>query len=225
MQSAAGIFVDSEMLNKTSDRAIIEIKVECDLIIDVIETPMPKYSIQSPIPDSQYGFGFVYPNLWQERLQEIMEGLVTGGFINMLFDRYTKSKWNVISNELGMDRTLIDLSHLAFVFQICLIVYYGAFLVFIGELIVKRIMIKVKRMMLEYQPEIMACRNILSKIFDPICNKLPKSWKSTSTSSTFKMSINNSSLNSMEISNIENVNDEHRNNQISVEVIDDLDSD
>jgi len=157
------------MLSDLSDPsfrgAYFETQTEFDLLIDATETPTPKNPIQVPFADSQYAFGFVYTNLWNERLLEIVEGLVSGGIIDMHLDRYTKSKWSLMSNELGMYRNLIGIEHLTFVFQIYVIAGYVAFLVLLGEGIIFLIEIKLKRKMLEYQIELEVCKNYLRRFF------------------------------------------------------------
>lgn len=173
------------MLSKFSDPsftgAYFETQTEFDLMIDAAQTLTPKNPIQVPVADSQYAFGFVYTNLWNERLQEIIERLVPSGIINMHFDRYTKSKWNLMSNELGMDRNLIDIGHLKFVFQIYVIAGYVAFLVFLGERIIFSIIIKLKRKMLEYQIQLEMWKNYFYGCFGQIWAKVPKNIQKSSS--------------------------------------------
>ena len=98
--------------------------------------PMTKRFIPTPISRSYYALGFVYPNLWNERLQEIVEGLITGGIINMYLERFTKARWNLEGGYFETDKVVLNLSHLGFGFQICFFVLFAAFLVFVGELFV-----------------------------------------------------------------------------------------
>jgi len=86
----------------------------------------------------------MYSNLWNERLQEIIEGFITGGIVNLHLERFTKSKWNLEKNDFETEKVVLNLSHLGFGFQICFFMTYAAFLVFLGELIVNWMKRRVK---------------------------------------------------------------------------------
>ena len=97
---------------------------------------MPKRLVSIPITKSYYGIGFKYVNLWAERFQEIIEGLVTGGIVNFLLQKMTKSKWNLMKIEDHSEKIVLNLSHLGFGFQICFFALYGALLIFLMEFVV-----------------------------------------------------------------------------------------
>ncbi|CAG9811075.1 unnamed protein product [Chironomus riparius] len=126
--------------NKISDPSFTGTVLTCDiehqLNIYFSQVSFPKRFIPTPITKSFYAIGFLYPNLWNERLQEIIEGFITGGIINLHMERFTKSKWNLENNDFETEKVVLNLSHLGFGFQICFFMIYAAFLVFFGELIV-----------------------------------------------------------------------------------------
>jgi hypothetical protein len=101
------------------------------------ESSLPKRFVPVPISKSYYAVGFSFPNLWNERLLEIVEGLVTGGIVNYHLEKFTKSKWSSMDNKFDSRRVVLNLSHLGFGFQICFFALYAAFLVFCVELMVK----------------------------------------------------------------------------------------
>lgn len=98
------------------------------------ETPYPKRYIPIPITKSFYSFGFLFPNLWDERLQEMISKFITGGIINYFLESMTKSKWNLMQPDLESEKVILSLKHLGFGFQICFFSAYIAFLTFLGEL-------------------------------------------------------------------------------------------
>lgn len=100
---------------------------------------MPKRFVPVPITKSYYAVGFSYENLWNERLEEIIEGLISGGIINFHLEKYTKSKWNVMDQNIETEKVVLNMSHLGFGFQICFFLLYLAFLVFLVELMTLKI--------------------------------------------------------------------------------------
>ncbi|KAL7013005.1 hypothetical protein ACKWTF_015144 [Chironomus riparius] len=115
---------------------VLTCNIEHQLNIYYSQLSLPKRFIPTPITKSFYAIGFLYPNLWNERLQEIIEGFITGGIINLHMERFTKSKWNLENNDFETEKVVLNMSHLGFGFQICFFMIYAAFLVFLGELIV-----------------------------------------------------------------------------------------
>jgi len=113
---------------------VLTCDIEHEMNIFYTQTPIPKRFVTTPITKSFYAIGFLYPNLWNERLQEIIEGFITGGIINFHLERFTKSKWNLEENHFETEKVVLNLSHLGFGFQICFFMIYAAFLVFLGEL-------------------------------------------------------------------------------------------
>jgi len=101
-----------------------------------VETSMPRRFIPTPITKSYFGIGFKYPNLWVERFNEIIEGLVTGGMLNYFLESMTKSKWNLMNIDEETEKVVLNMSHLGFGFQICFFSIYVALVVFILEIIV-----------------------------------------------------------------------------------------
>ena len=97
--------------------------------------PITSRFIPSPITKSYYAFGFMYPNLWNERLNEIISDLITGGFVNYHLEKMTKSKWNLMQAQFETENVVLNLHHLGFGFQICLIFAYLAFLTFLFEIV------------------------------------------------------------------------------------------
>lgn len=122
--------------NPSFTGAILTCDIEHEMFIFFSQVPIPKRFIPTPITRSIYAIGFVYPNLWNERLQEIIEGFITGGIINLHLERITKSKWNLEKNDFESEKVVLNLSHLGFGFQICFFMIYAAFLTFLGELFV-----------------------------------------------------------------------------------------
>ena len=88
------------------------------------------------ISKSYYAVGFLYPNLWNERLQEIVESLVTGGIVNQYLKKFTNVYKESNFEELKSDKIILNLSHLGFGFQICFFVLYSALFVFLMEFLV-----------------------------------------------------------------------------------------
>ena len=101
------------------------------------EISMPSRFVATPITKSPYGIGFQHPNLWAERFNEIVEGLVTGGILNYFLERMTKSKWNLMNTSDDGEKVVLNMSHLGFGFQICFYFLYVALVVFIFEMIVR----------------------------------------------------------------------------------------
>jgi len=94
----------------------------CDIVHDlnsyIMEKPLPKRFIPIPITKSSNAFGFMHPNLWNERLQEIIDGLLSGEIINHWLEKFTKSKWALMLNEVENHQIVLNLSHLGFGFQL-----------------------------------------------------------------------------------------------------------
>ena len=124
--------------NPSFTGTVLTCNIEHQLNIYFSQVPIPKRFIPTPITKSFYAIGFLYPNLWNERLQEIIEGLITGGIINLHMARFTKTKWNLDNNDFEMEKVVLNFSHLGFGFQICFFMIYASFLMFLGELIVFR---------------------------------------------------------------------------------------
>ncbi|CAG9811424.1 unnamed protein product [Chironomus riparius] len=116
------------LTDPTFTGTVLTCDIEHEMSIYYMQRPMAKRFISTPISRSSYALGFVYPNLWNERLQDIVEGLITGGIINMFLERFTKSRWNLESGNFESDKVVLNLSHLGFGFQICIFAIYGAFL-------------------------------------------------------------------------------------------------
>jgi hypothetical protein len=89
--------------------------------------------IPTPFSKSYYGIGFAYPNLWNERFHSIIEDLITGGFVNYHLEKMTKSKWNIVPTYFETENVVLNLDHLGFGFQICLIAAYLSFVTFLIE--------------------------------------------------------------------------------------------
>jgi hypothetical protein len=117
--------------------AVLTSDIDHNLNMYYYERPLPKRFVPVPISKSYYAVGFSFPNLWNERLLEIVEALITGGIVNYHLEKYTKSKWSEMSNQLDSERVVLNLSHLGFGFQICFFALYAAFLVFCLEIVVK----------------------------------------------------------------------------------------
>jgi hypothetical protein len=97
---------------------------------------MPKRFVPIPITKIYFAMGFDDLNIWAERFEEIIEGLISGGIINFLVEKMTKSKWNLLKIQERSEKIVLNLSHLGFGFQICFFALYTALLVFILELFV-----------------------------------------------------------------------------------------
>ena len=97
---------------------------------------MPKKFVPIPISYSFYGVGFEYKNIFAERFDEIIQGLVTGGIMKFLVEKMTKSKWNMMDIHVKSEKVVLNLSHLGFGFQICLFALFTALVVFILEFFV-----------------------------------------------------------------------------------------
>ena len=95
--------------------------------------------VPAPMARFHHIFGFFYPNLWNERMKDIIEGAISGGIINKMFEKYTKSRWNLESIEIDSDQLTMDFDDLILGFQICLFAYYAALVIFLAELIVSYI--------------------------------------------------------------------------------------
>jgi hypothetical protein len=114
---------------------VMSCDIEHDLHMHYLKTIRKKRYVSIPLTNSYYTLGFLYPNLWEERFVEIIEGLITGGIINWYLEKYTKSRWNVQTEELTSRKIVLNLSHLGFGFQICFFALYVALLVFCMEII------------------------------------------------------------------------------------------
>jgi len=112
----------------------------CDLEHELntlfLNAPNLKAFILNSITKSYYAVGFSYPNLWNERFQEIVEGLITGGIINQYLKKYKDYSRKSKVEDLESDKVILNLSHLGFGFQICFFVIYSALVVFLIELLV-----------------------------------------------------------------------------------------
>ena len=112
----------------------------CDLEhkLDIFysDVPATKAIIVDSITKSFYAVGFLSPNLWNERFQEIVDGLITGGIINQYMKGYIDSMNEFKFEDLKADNVILNLSHLGFGFQICFFVLYSSLLVFLIELLV-----------------------------------------------------------------------------------------
>lgn len=91
--------------------------------------------IPVPIQKAYFGVGFSELNFLDERLNEIVEGLVSGGIINHFIEKMTKSKWNLKDETKYPRKSKLDLNDLSFGFQSCLFLLCISFLVLILELI------------------------------------------------------------------------------------------
>lgn len=134
----------NQLYDPTFKGTVLTCDIEHALNVYNSQTRIPTRFVPIPITSSYYAFGFLYPNLWNERLQEIMSGLITGGIINHHLEVYTKSKWNLNVDEFESEKIVLNLSHLGFGFQICFILLYSALVVFIFELIFKWVVHKSK---------------------------------------------------------------------------------
>jgi len=132
----------SKLFDSTFKGTILTCDIEHALNIYYSRVRMPIRFVSIPITSSYYAFGFLYPNLWNERLQEIISGLINGGIINYYLDIYTKSKWNLNLDDIESEKIVLNLSHLGFGFQICFFLLYIALVVFIIELIFKRFVLR-----------------------------------------------------------------------------------
>ncbi|CAG9811245.1 unnamed protein product [Chironomus riparius] len=99
-----------------------------------LDMPISKRFIPTPFTKSYYGIGFLYPNLWSERFNEIISDLITGGFVNYHLEEMTQSKWNLMPSSFEPENIVLNLHHLGFGFQICLIFAYLSFVTFLAEL-------------------------------------------------------------------------------------------
>lgn len=99
-----------------------------------LNMPLHQRTIPTPFSKSYYGIGFLYPNLWNERFSEIVSDLITGGFVNYHLEKMTKSKWNMMQTYFETENVVLNLHHLGFGFQICLILAYLAFVTFLVEI-------------------------------------------------------------------------------------------
>lgn len=98
---------------------------------------MPKRFVSVPITKIYYAIGFDDLNIWAERFHEIIDGLISGGIINFILEKMTKSKWNLMKvNEGESKKIVLNLSHLGFGFQICFCAFYAALVIFILEFFV-----------------------------------------------------------------------------------------
>lgn len=98
--------------------------------------PIARRFVPVPLTKSYYAMAFVYQNLWNERLQEIIDRLISGGIIDHFLNRKLNSRWNLMPREFQSEKVILNLTHLGFGFQICFFVLYGSLLVFFGELFV-----------------------------------------------------------------------------------------
>lgn len=69
-------------------------------------------------------------------MKDIIEGAISGGIIKNIFEKYTKTKWNLMPVEIGYGQLILDFDDLILGFQICVFAYYTAFLIFLVEIIV-----------------------------------------------------------------------------------------
>ncbi|KAL7013534.1 hypothetical protein ACKWTF_015450 [Chironomus riparius] len=99
-----------------------------------LNMPIETRFIPTPFTKSYYAIGFIFPNLWNERFKEIISDLITGGFVNYHLELMTKSKWNMIRTSFEPENIVLNLHHLGFGFQICLIFAYLSFVTFLIEI-------------------------------------------------------------------------------------------
>jgi len=92
--------------------------------------------VPAPMERYYHTFGFYYPNLWNERMKDIIEAAISGGIIKNIFEKYTKSKWNLMPFDIESGQLILDFDDLIIGFQICLFAYYAALLIFLAEVIV-----------------------------------------------------------------------------------------
>ncbi|KAL7013537.1 hypothetical protein ACKWTF_015453 [Chironomus riparius] len=97
---------------------------------------IPDYFVPVPLERFHHIFGFLYPNLWNERMKKIIEGAICGGIIKKIFDKYTKSRWNLEPIDIDLDQLVMDFNDLILGFQISLFAYYAAFVILLAELVV-----------------------------------------------------------------------------------------
>jgi len=115
---------------------ILTCDLEHALNIFYSKTPMPKRFVPIPISSSFYGVGFEYDNIFAERFDEIIQGLVTGGIMKHIVEKMTKSKWNMMEVHVKTEKVVLNLSHLGFGFQICFYALFTALVAFILEFFV-----------------------------------------------------------------------------------------
>jgi uncharacterized membrane protein len=97
---------------------------------------MPKRFVPVPLSNSFYGIGFEYENLFAERFDEIIQGLVAGGIMKYIVEKMTKSKWNMMDIHVKSEKIVLNMNHLGFGFQICFFTIFAALVVFILEFFV-----------------------------------------------------------------------------------------
>ena len=135
--------------NNLSDSSFKGTLITCDLEHDlnsyIGEISLPKRFIPTPITKSSNAFGFISPNLWNERLQEVIDGLISGGVIDHWLEEFRKSKWVLMSQTIKNLQIVLNLSHLGFGFQIWFMAIYAALVVFLMEFLVFWIKKPVKR--------------------------------------------------------------------------------
>jgi len=112
----------------------------CDLehALNVLhsKTPMPKRFVTISISSSFYGVGFAYYNIFAERFDEIIQGLVIGGIMKFIVEKMTKSKWNMMDVHVKTEKVVLNFSHIGFGFQICLFALFVTLVAFILEFFV-----------------------------------------------------------------------------------------
>lgn len=124
------------MIDPSFKGVIYTCDLEHELNTLFLNAPNLKAFTLNSITKSYYAVGFSYPNLWNERFQEIVEGLITGGIINQYLKKYKDYSRKSKFDDLKSDKVILNLSHLGFGFQICFFVIYSALVVFLIELLV-----------------------------------------------------------------------------------------
>lgn len=126
----------NKLTNPSFKGTIITCDLEHALNVFYSKTPMPKRFVPIPISNSFYGVGFEFKNMFAERFDEIIQGLVTGGIMKYIVEKMTKSKWNMMDIHVKSEKIVLNLSHLGFGFQICFFALYSALVTFILEFFV-----------------------------------------------------------------------------------------
>jgi len=122
--------------NPSFTGTVLTCDLEHELNIHFTQIQMPKRFVPIPITKIYYAIGFDDLNIWDERFHEIIEGLISGGIINYILEKMTKSKWNLMKVQSESEKIVLNLSHLGFGFQICFFALYAAFVIFILEFLV-----------------------------------------------------------------------------------------
>lgn len=129
---------------------------------------LPERFVQTPFTKSYYALKFLYPNLWNEKILEIVSGLITGGILNYHLESLTKSQWN-IKDKPQTQNIVLNLSHLGFGFQICFFLLYGSLLTFMLEFLVFWMVKKSK--MFKAVKENCSTSGCTQKCFDPMIKR------------------------------------------------------